>query len=216
MLHRAINYIIEHFGYFLVFRSINNYYSIYYRTHQNVTKTRNKVVNSSMEHTMSMAYVRIYTQQSIFFHKVSSDHQNDNFEAFSRLWMLLIAAKTYTTSCQAWIFVIVRNVAPAHSSIQYRQIFCYHFDKRDPQLPTSMKISWKYLYGGTFEKCKHIKTHCSASDHIRRTHTIILLVPVSKNDYKLRNYDSPCQISRASHVRLSYFRSREEILAALF
>ena len=36
-----------------------------------------------MQHEMLMAYVR--TQQSIFFHKLSSDHQNDNFEAFSRL-----------------------------------------------------------------------------------------------------------------------------------
>ena len=33
------------FGYFLVFHSIN-YHSIYYRTHQKVTKTLNKVINS--------------------------------------------------------------------------------------------------------------------------------------------------------------------------
>ena len=38
----------------------------------------NNVLNSSM------AYVRRLTKQSIFFHKLSSDHQNDNFEAFSR------------------------------------------------------------------------------------------------------------------------------------
>ena len=88
MLHWAINYIIERFGYFLVFHSIN-YHGINYRTHQKVTKTLNKVINSSMKHKMSMAYVRIYTQQSIFFHKVSSDHHNDNFEAFSRLSILL-------------------------------------------------------------------------------------------------------------------------------
>ena len=99
MPHRAINYIIECFGYFLVF------HSIYYRTHQKVTKTLNKVINSSMKHKMLMAYVRIYTQQSIFFHKVPSDHQNDNFEAFSWLSMLLIADNTNTNSCQAWILV---------------------------------------------------------------------------------------------------------------
>ena len=92
MLHRAINYIIVRFGYFLVFHNIN-YHSINYKTHQQVTKTLNKVINSSMKHKMSMAYVRIYTQQSIFFHKVSSDYQNDNFEA--------LAAKTNTNSCQA-------------------------------------------------------------------------------------------------------------------
>ena len=81
MLHRAINYTVRRFGYFLVFQSIN-YHIINYRTHQKVTKTLNKQINSSMKHKMTMAYVRIYTQQSIFFHKVSSDHQNDNFEAF--------------------------------------------------------------------------------------------------------------------------------------
>ena len=45
-----------------------------------------------MKHKMLMAYVRIYTQQSIFFHKLSPDHQNDDFEACLRLSMLLIAA----------------------------------------------------------------------------------------------------------------------------
>ena len=43
MPHRAINYIIERFGYFLVFHSIN-YHSIYYRTLHKVTKTLNKVI----------------------------------------------------------------------------------------------------------------------------------------------------------------------------
>ena len=76
-----------------------------------------------MKHKMSIAYVRIYTLQSIFFHKVSSDHQNDNFEAFSRPSILLIAAKTNTNSCQAWILVTFTNVAPVHSCIQYRHIF---------------------------------------------------------------------------------------------
>ena len=94
--------------------------------HQKVTKTLKKVINSSMKHNMSMAYVRIYTQQSIFFHKVSSDHQNDNFEAFSRLSILLIADRTNTNSCQAWILANFTNVAPAHSNIQYRQICWYH------------------------------------------------------------------------------------------
>ena len=39
--------------------------SIICRTHQKVTKTLNKVINSSMKHKMLMAYIRIYTQQSI-------------------------------------------------------------------------------------------------------------------------------------------------------
>ena len=86
----------------------------------------NNVIDSSMRHKMSVAYVRIYTQQSIFFHELSLDHQNYNFEAFSRLSMLLIADKTNTNSCQAWILVNFTNVALAHSSIQYRQIFSYH------------------------------------------------------------------------------------------
>ena len=43
MPHRAINYIIERLGYFLVFHSIN-YHSIYYRTHHKVTQTLNKVI----------------------------------------------------------------------------------------------------------------------------------------------------------------------------
>ena len=145
MLHRAINYIIERFGYFLVFHSIN------YRTHQKVTKALNKVINSSMKNKMSMAYVRIYTQQSIFFHKVSSDHQNDNFEAFSRLLILLIAAKTNTNSCQAWILVNFTNVAPAHSNIQYRQIIWYHLIEETHSYPHLWKFPeniLKYLYGG--------------------------------------------------------------------
>ena len=117
------------FGYFLVFHSIN------YRTHQKVTKTLNKVINSSMKNKMSMAYVRIYTQQSIFFHKLSEDHQNDNFKALSRLSILLIAAKTNTNSCQAWILVNFTNVAPAHSSIQYCQIFWYHLIEETHSYP---------------------------------------------------------------------------------
>ena len=68
MLTYAFNYIIERFGYFLVFHSIN-YHNINYRTHQKVTKTLNKVINSSMKHKMSMAYVRfIHTTKHIFFH----------------------------------------------------------------------------------------------------------------------------------------------------
>ena len=125
MLHWAINYFIERFGYFLVC-SVINVVIINAVKHQKVTKTLNNVINSSMRHKMSVAYVRIYTQQSIFFHKLSLDHQNYNFEAFSRLSMLLIADKTNTNSCQAWILVNFTNVAPAHSSIQYRQICWYH------------------------------------------------------------------------------------------
>ena len=81
-----------------------------------------------MQHKMSMAYVRKYTQQSIFFHKFSSDHQNYNFR--SLLTTLNVAdsrQKKITNSCQAWILVNFTNVAPAQSSIQYRHIiFWYH------------------------------------------------------------------------------------------
>ena len=62
------------FGNFFVFHSMN-YHSIYYTTHQKVTKTLNKVkkkkrINSLMRHKMSMAYQnKLYTQQSIFFIK---------------------------------------------------------------------------------------------------------------------------------------------------
>ena len=140
MLHRAINYFIEHFGYFLVC-SVINAEIINAVKHQKVTTTLNNVINSSMRHKISVAYVRIYTQQSIFLHKLSSDHQNYNFEAFSRLSILLIEEKTNTNSCQAWILVNFTNVAPAHSSIQYRQIFFVSLDRRDIYLPTCMKIS---------------------------------------------------------------------------
>ena len=117
-----------------------------------------------MKHKMSMAYVRIYTQQSIFFHKVSSDHQSDNFKAFSRLSILLIANRTNTNSCQARILVNFTNVAPAHSSIQYRQICWYHLIEETHSYPHVWKFPeniLKYLYGGTFETCKlFIDTHC--------------------------------------------------------
>ena len=125
MPHRAINYIIECFGYFLVF------HSIYYRTHQKVTKTLNKVINSSMKHKMSMAYVRIYTQQSIFFIKCHQTIRMIISKPF-HVSILLIADRTNTISCQAWILVNFTNVAPAHSSIQYRQFFLLSFDRRDP------------------------------------------------------------------------------------
>ena len=150
MLHRAINYFIEHFGYFLVC-SVINAEIINAVKHQKVTTTLNNVINSSMRHKMSVAYVRIYTQQSIFLHKLSSDHQNDNFEAFSRLSILLIEEKTNTNSCQAWILVNFTNVAPAHSSIQYRQIFSYHLIEETYSYPHVWKFPenmLKYLYGG--------------------------------------------------------------------
>ena len=124
-LHRVINYFIERFGYFLVC-SVINAVIINAVKHQKVTKTLNNAINSSMQHKMSIACVRIYTQQCIFFKKLSSDYQNDNFEAFSRLSMLLIADKANTNSCQAWILVNFTNVPPAHSSIQYRQMCWYH------------------------------------------------------------------------------------------
>ena len=63
MLHRAINYFIERFGYFLVC-SVINAVIINAVKHQ-VTKTLNNVIDSSMRHKMSVAHVRIYTQQSI-------------------------------------------------------------------------------------------------------------------------------------------------------
>ena len=61
MLHRAINYFIERFGYILVCSVINAVISNVVN-HQKVTKTLNNVINSSMQHKMSMVYVRIYTQ----------------------------------------------------------------------------------------------------------------------------------------------------------
>ena len=67
-----------------------------------------------------------------FHEDFSSDHQNDDFEAFSRLSMLLIAARTNTNPCQVWILVNFTNVAPDHSSIKYCQILGYHFDRKDP------------------------------------------------------------------------------------
>ena len=72
LLNNAFNYFIQLFGYVLVC-SVINAMIINAVKHQKVTKLLNYVTNSSMQHTMSMAYVRIYTQQSIFFHKLSSD-----------------------------------------------------------------------------------------------------------------------------------------------
>ena len=68
------------------------------------------------------------------------------------------ADKTNTNSCQAWILVNLTNVVPSHSSIQYRHNFSYHLIEETYSYP---HIIWKfpenmlkYLYGGTFEKCK--------------------------------------------------------------
>ena len=101
--------------------------------------------------------------KAYFFHKVS-DHQNDNFEAFSRLSILLIADRTNTNSCQAWILVNFTKVAPAHSSIQHPQNFWYHLIEETHSYPHVWKFPeniLKYLYEGTFEKCKLlIDTHC--------------------------------------------------------
>ena len=82
-------------------------------------------------------------QQSIFFHELSLDHQTNNFVAFSRLSMLLIADKTNTNSCQAWILVNFTNVTPAHSSIQYRQTYIatHMYEK-------FLKICWNIYMGG--------------------------------------------------------------------
>ena len=66
-------------------------------------------------------------KQSLSVHKfVIRPSEYEKFKAFSRLSILLIAAKTNTNSCQARILVNITNVVPAHSSIQYRQIFWYH------------------------------------------------------------------------------------------
>ena len=76
--------------------------------------------------------------------------------------MLLIAAKTNTNSCQAWILVNFTNVAPAHSSIQYRQILEYHLIEETHSYPHVWKFPeniLKYLYGGTFKKCKLFLRH---------------------------------------------------------
>ena len=77
MLHRAINFFIECFGYFFVC-SVINAVIITAVKHQKVTKTLNNVIDTSMRHKMSVAYVRIYTQHSIFFHELSLDHQHYN------------------------------------------------------------------------------------------------------------------------------------------
>ena len=188
LLHRAINYFIERFCYFLVC-SVINAVIINAVNHQQVTKTLNNVIDSSMRHKMSVAYVRIYTQQSIFFHELSLDHQNYNFEAFSRLSMLLIADKTNTNSCQAWILVNFTNVAPAYSSIQYRQICSYHLIEETYSYPHVWKFPenmLKYLYGGTFEKCKlfwyALYTHWCIS-FIEICLSIIGIYPIYYNFY---------------------------------
>ena len=144
--------------------------------HQKVTKTLHNVIDSSMRHKMSVAYVRIYTQQSIFFHELSLDHQNDNFEAFSRLSMLLIADNINTNSCQTWILVNLTNVAPAHSSIQYRQIFSHHLIEETysyPHVWTFPESMLKYLYGGTFFFF-FLDTHCRAQGGAHYAPTINL------------------------------------------
>ena len=74
---------------------------------------------------------------------MSSDHQNDNFAALLRLSILLIADKTNTNSCQAWILVNFTNVAPAHSSIQYRQICWYHLIEETHSYPHLWKVPGK-------------------------------------------------------------------------
>ena len=74
--------------------------------------------------------------------------------------MLLIADKTNTNSCQAWILANFTNAAPAHSSIQHRQMFWYE-TYRYPHVYKFPENILKYLYGGTFEKCKlFFETHC--------------------------------------------------------
>ena len=59
MLHRAINYFIERFGYFFVSSVIIAV------KHQKITKTLNNVINSSMQHQMLMACQNIHTTMHI-------------------------------------------------------------------------------------------------------------------------------------------------------
>ena len=118
-------------------------------------------------------------KKSTFFHKVSSDHQNDNFEAFSLLSILLIAARTNTNSCQAWILVNFTNVAPAHSSIQYRQICWYHLIEETHSYPhvwTFPENISKYLYGGLLISVNLLRR---AVDNDKRTTCITFLALLS-------------------------------------
>ena len=102
-------------------------------------------------------YVRIYTQQSII---VTRPLACENLKAFALLSILLMAAKANTNSCQARILVNFTNVAPAHSSIQYRRNFWYHLIEETHVWKFPENIL-KYLYGGTLKKCKlFIETHC--------------------------------------------------------
>ena len=61
MLHRAINYFIERFGYFSVCSVMLNAVK-----HQKVTKTLNHVINSSMQHKLLMAYMSEYTHNNVY------------------------------------------------------------------------------------------------------------------------------------------------------
>ena len=105
-----------------------SYKNINDRTHQWVFKTLNNVINCSMKHEMSMAYVGIYTHNKAY--PFINYHQTIRICKILRLFTTLkfadSSAKTNTNSCQARILVNFTNVAPAHSSIQYRHIFWYH------------------------------------------------------------------------------------------
>ena len=63
-------------------------------------------------------------------------------------------------------------MAPDHSSIQYRQIFWYHLIEETHSYPHVWKFPeniLKYLYEGTFEKCKlFIYTHCISSKLLKK------------------------------------------------
>ena len=79
--------------------------------HLKVTKMLNDVTNSSMQHKMSMAYLRIYTHNNAY--SFINCHQTIRMiilKTFSRLSMLLITDKTNTNSYQAWILVNFTNV----------------------------------------------------------------------------------------------------------
>ena len=134
---------IERLGYFLVCSVINAV------KHQKVTKTLNKqfIARRSIkcrwhmsEYIHSEAYSFINCHQTIIIIR----------SLFTTLNVADSSQNKYQ-SCQAWILVNFTNVAPAHSSIQYRQICWYHLIEETHSYPHVWKFPGnilKYLYGG--------------------------------------------------------------------
>ena len=97
-----------------------------------------------------------YTQ-SIFFHRLSSDHQNDHIEPFSRLSMLLIADKTNTNPVKSRFgqFHKCGSCSIKHTILSY---IWYHLIE-ETYIATYMyehflKIFGSFYMGGHLEKCK--------------------------------------------------------------